>query len=90
MEEIEMALTDDEKMWDIIEEHGAPCKVNLFCDSKKTYTGPGEEYVDLWSIQDKKIPVDLEEIRRGKGNVLWGRLKDGFGWIDLRNVQLAE
>ena len=47
-------------------------------------------YDDLWSVENKNVPLLLEEVRRGKEQVLWGRLKNGDGWIELKDVQLCE
>lgn len=30
-----------EEEWEKVEKHGAPCKVDMLCREKKTYTGPG-------------------------------------------------
>lgn len=79
-----------DKAWEKIEKHGVPCKVTILCVYKPTYTGPGIEYTPLWSIKNNHIPVQLEELRRGKGNVLWGRTKNGDGWIDLKDAELYE
>lgn len=84
-----MEQMDYEALWRKIEEHGVPCNIMLLCELKKTYTGPGTEYVPLWSV-DNKAPLVLEEIRRGKGQVLWGRLKSGDGWIALKDIQMCE
>lgn len=79
-----------EELWKRIEAHGMPCNIRLLCDYIKTYTGPGTEYMPLWSISAEDSFIKLEEIKRGKGNVLWGRLKSGDGWIALNEVQICE
>ena len=83
-----MGQIDFEEVWERIEKHGAPCKVRMSCWYKKTYTGPGKEYTPLWSICNEHVSLQLEELRRGHDNVLWGRLKTGDGWIDLKDTQL--
>lgn len=80
----------DESVWENIEKHGAPCKIVMQCDYKKTYTGAGYEYTPLNSVVDDSTSLRIEELRRGKENILWGRLYDGRGWIDLKDVQLSE
>lgn len=79
-----------EELWEKIEQHGTPCKIRLLSEYKKTYTGAGAEYVALRSIQNRYVPLEVEEVKRGKENVLWGRLKDGDGWIELKDVQFCE
>ncbi|MDY4692218.1 MAG: hypothetical protein SO401_01400 [Blautia sp.] len=81
---------DYEETWGKIEAHGAPCKVNLSSDYKKTYTGPGKEYVALWGLENERIPISIAEIKRDRENVLWGRLTNGDGWIDLKDAILCE
>lgn len=86
-----MSITKkDENAWEQIEKHGAPCKINMQCDYKKTYTGAGYEYTPLGGVVNESAFMRLEELRRGKDNILWGRLYDGRGWIDLKDVQLSE
>lgn len=85
-----MKQENDDVLWDKIEKQGIPCKVRLLCGCKKTYTGAGTEYTPLWSITNENVPVELDEVKRGKENVLWGKLKGGQGWIDLKQVQLYE
>lgn len=77
-------------LWEKIEKAGTPCKINLLCKFKKTYTGPGREYTPLWSLVNDNVPIILDEVKQGKENVFWGRLKSGDGWIELTDVQLYE
>lgn len=85
-----MEQVSNDKMWDKMEKHGAPCAIKLLCNLKKTYTGAGKEYVPLGHITNQNLPIQLEEIKRGKNHALWGRLKSGEGWIELTDVQLYE
>ncbi len=85
-----MKRTNYDTVWNEIERHGVPCRIVLLCEYKKTYTGPGVEYTPLWSVENKNVPLQLEEIKRGKDQMLWGRLKTGDGWIDLQDVRLFE
>ncbi len=81
--------TSNNEIWEEIEQHGVPCKIELLCDYKKSYTGPGKEYVPLGSVENKKVHVYVEELKRDKDNVLWGRLRSGEGWIDLIDVEFC-
>ena len=87
---MDMEQMNYDDLWTEIERHGVPCRIMLSCDLNKTYTGPGMEYTPLWSVENKNVPLLLEEVRRGKEQVLWGRLKNGDGWIELKDVQLCE
>lgn len=85
-----MMQMSDEELWEEIEKREMPCEIRLLCSCKKTYTGAGTEYVALGSIVNEYVSLQLEEVRRDKENVLWGRLKRGEGWIDLKDIQLCE
>ena len=85
-----MKQNNYEALWNQIEEHGLPCRIIMLCDLKKTYTGPGVEYIPLWGLRNHGEPFQLEEIRRGRGMVLWGKLANGQGWIELNEVTLCD
>lgn len=85
-----MEQINNEELWQQIEQHGVPCKINLLCSHKKTYTGAGKEYTPLWGIENTHVALILEEIKRDKENALWGRLKSGKGWIYLNDISLCE
>lgn len=89
-QEVIMEQLNFEEEWEKVERHGAPCMVDMLCREKKTYTGPGEEYTPLWDISNENIPLQLEEIKRNKNGVLWGRLKSGKGWVDLKETKFHE
>ena len=85
-----MELIIDEEVWAEMEQHGMPCRIKLVCEYKRAYTGPGKEYVSMGSIENEYIPLTVDEVKRDRENVLWGRLKSGAGWIELKDVRLSE
>lgn len=85
-----MDSTGYDEIWEEIQKCVMPCKVIMLCTKKKTYTGPGIEYTPLWSVTNENIPILLMEVKWGKNHVLWGRLWNGMGWIDLKEVCLCK
>ena len=56
-----------------------PCGIRLLNAAVPLYTGAGTEYFMMGTIADDH-ELEIVEEREGKGQRLWGRLRNNAGW----------
>lgn len=59
-----------------------PCGIRLLNAAVPLYTGAGTEYFMMGTIADDH-ELEIVEEREGKGQRLWGRLRNNAGWIPM-------
>ena len=63
-----------------------PCGIRLLNAAVPLYTGAGTEYFMMGTIADDH-ELEIVEEREGKGQRLWGRLRNNAGWIPMDLVE---
>lgn len=63
-----------------------PYLLQIHRPDQSVYTGPGYDYGFARAVRKQGTYTIVEEAQDPEGN-LWGKLKSGFGWVNLTEIQ---